>query len=1167
MPPLIAPLTGASSGGQGASDSCSDGRAGGEPLPPRTVAPVLSLAMAILVPGGILALGAWMAWGQIWDQARTELTASAGASAEYVARVLDGHTLLVDRLGELLAGLGPAEIREREQELHGALQRLAASHPAIQSLHALDAAGRPLVASDRLPVPREVSARGRDVFEELQAAGAPAVLLSRIHRNRLDGSLYLALAKRLGAAAPGGSALPAPEAPFHGVALVLLRPDDMALGLRRIAETADQSAMLIRTDGEILCHCSASADLPPPIPQGTPLRSRLDEGADRGTVEGPIRQGGPLRLAAFRKVHGWPVYAVVHLTRDAVVARWWRLFLWQAGFGIPAMLTLIWLVLLALRRTQQVAEARTALRSEEERRRSAEALNESDARYRALVEATPEGVAIHDARRIVEVNDAFWRMFGYQSRDAVLGRSPVDFIGPEARTDTAEKVGQCHGQARESLGLRPDGSTFPVEFHAQPILYQGEPMRVDVVRDLTAQRAAERALRDTLATLDLGAFMAWDLDGPIRHWSAGCERLFGWTAEEAVGRVPQELLHTIPPISPSEIRAMLERSGEWSGELRHRTRSCHEVVVATRMALRRDLEGRPVGVIEAMVDVTPIWRARSELVDRSARLQILSEAAGKLLGASDLDAVLEDLFHSLSDKLGIDISLSYVADDAVGDALRLTAAFGIPDQARQDLERIPPGATVCGAVARSRTPIQLEAVQDARDPMADFVRGLGIRAHVAFPLVTGGRLVGVLSFGTRRHDRLPEEDLALLGTLAQHVAVLRGRLGAEEALRVAEQQMRSILETIPDAMVVIDERGIVVSFSAAAERLFGWSKDDIVGRNVSMLMPPPDRDRHDGYIARYLTTGKRRIIGTGRVVHGQRRDGTTFPMRIIVGEVKGVGRHLFTGFVHDLTAQHDTERRLEELRAELLHVSRVSAAGEMASALAHELNQPLTAIASSVKAALRVLQAASAGPDGGPAAPGQAMEAMERAVGQSLRAGQIVRRLREFVAKGEANRRIESLPRLIEEASTLALVGARQGGVQVTFRISPHLAPVLVDRIQLQQVLLNLIRNAIEAMIEGEGQAPRRLVVAAAPHGAEEVEISVADTGPGLAPQVAARLFEPFVSTKLAGMGVGLSICQSIIKAHGGRLWAEPNPGGGTVFRLTLPAVPPGDAATRDAPQ
>jgi two-component system sensor kinase FixL len=262
------------------------------------------------------------------------------------------------------------------------------------------------------------------------------------------------------------------------------------------------------------------------------------------------------------------------------------------------------------------------------------------------------------------------------------------------------------------------------------------------------------------------------------------------------------------------------------------------------------------------------------------------------------------------------------------------------------------------------------------------------------------------------------------------------------------------------------------------------------------------------------------------------------------------------GVAVDITERQATEARLQELQAELLHVSRLSAAGEMVAALAHELNQPLTAISSTLEAA-RLMLAALAPQDR--EATKEVQEAMDLAAVQALRGGQIIRRLREFVSRGEADQRLQDTSKLIEEAGTLALVGTRENGIQASFRLAPQLPPVLVDRIQIQQVLLNLIRNAVEAMTQegaAAGEAPRReLVVTAVSTSPDEVEVSVADTGPGLSPEIAGRLFEPFVTTKPGGMGVGLSISRTIIEAHGGRLWAEPNPGGGTVFRFTLPTA------------
>jgi two-component system sensor kinase FixL len=361
-----------------------------------------------------------------------------------------------------------------------------------------------------------------------------------------------------------------------------------------------------------------------------------------------------------------------------------------------------------------------------------------------------------------------------------------------------------------------------------------------------------------------------------------------------------------------------------------------------------------------------------------------------------------------------------------------------------------------------------------------------------------------------------------------------------------EAHLQSILDTVPDAMIVIDERGLVQSFSPAAERLFGYDADDVLGRNIRMLMPAPYRDNHDAYVGRYLRTGEKRIIGIGRVVVGERWDGSTFPMELAVGEMVSGATRYFTGFIRDLTERQKADARLQELQAELVHISRLTALGEMASALAHEINQPLSAIANYMKGSRRLLENM---PDQQSA---MIREAMDKAAEQALRAGQIIRRLRDFVARGETERRIESLKKLLEEASALALVGAKDRGVRVTYALDPAFDAVLADKVQIQQVVLNLVRNAVEAM----EQSPRRELTIGSERGADGMAvITVADTGTGIAPEIADQLFQPFITTKSQGLGVGLSISRTIVESHGGRIWVEPNPGGGTIFRFTLGAV------------
>jgi two-component system sensor kinase FixL len=364
--------------------------------------------------------------------------------------------------------------------------------------------------------------------------------------------------------------------------------------------------------------------------------------------------------------------------------------------------------------------------------------------------------------------------------------------------------------------------------------------------------------------------------------------------------------------------------------------------------------------------------------------------------------------------------------------------------------------------------------------------------------------------------------------------------------------LRSILETVPDAMVIIDDHGRIISFSKAAERLFGFAEAELLGENVSTLMPSPDRERHDGYLERYKTTGEKRIIGIGRLVSGRRRDGTTFPMELSVGEATIGDERVFTGFVRDLSERQEYEKKLHNLQDELAHVSRVTAMGTLATSIAHELNQPLTAIANYVETASAMLAEPS------DELIGIIREALDECAKEAVRAGQIVRRLRDYISRGETERQVVSLARLVNEASALAFVSTGSQSIDLTVKIAAN-DEVLVDRVQIQQVLLNLIRNAMEAMHE---QPHGRLTISAIRREPGYVEMIVSDSGPGLAPEIAERLFEPFHSTKATGMGVGLSICRTIIEAHEGRIWADGSPLGGTSFHFTLPDA---DGEAQDA--
>jgi two-component system sensor kinase FixL len=382
----------------------------------------------------------------------------------------------------------------------------------------------------------------------------------------------------------------------------------------------------------------------------------------------------------------------------------------------------------------------------------------------------------------------------------------------------------------------------------------------------------------------------------------------------------------------------------------------------------------------------------------------------------------------------------------------------------------------------------------------------------------------------------------------------RGR-HTEPAIAV-ERRFRLVVEAAPSAMVMIDRAGAIVLVNAQAERMFGYPRDELLGQSVEMLVPARYGGHHPGLREAFHRDPRARPMGAGRELHGLRKDGSEFPIEIGLNPIETEEGLMVLSSIVDISerktaeaALRDSDRRLQELHAELLHVSRLSAMGQMAAMVAHELNQPLTAISNYMEAVNAVLDR------GGELPIPRLRTAVSRAGEQAVRAGQIIQQLRGFVSRGDSEKRIEAVSPLVKEAADLVLLGTKQKGISIHVEDKVRDAAVLADKIQIQQVLLNLLRNAAEAIAKQD----RRHITLIAERDQGMVRISVVDNGPGLSEEVKERLFQPFVSTKKTGMGVGLSICQNIVAAHDGRLWAEPNPNGGTIFRLTLPAASNGE--------
>lgn len=360
------------------------------------------------------------------------------------------------------------------------------------------------------------------------------------------------------------------------------------------------------------------------------------------------------------------------------------------------------------------------------------------------------------------------------------------------------------------------------------------------------------------------------------------------------------------------------------------------------------------------------------------------------------------------------------------------------------------------------------------------------------------------------------------------------------------QLLQTIYNVSPDAIVVIDSNGLIRSFSHMAEIVFGHASADVLGKNVKLLMPAYFADNHDEFISRYLETGKRRIIGIGRVATGQRKNGSTFPLELAIGETRVNGHIYFTGFVRDLTERQQTEQRIHELQDELIHSSRLASLGEVASMVAHEANQPLSAAATYLEVARELVVSTD------PKTHDRGVQTLKQVAKQIQRVGDTIRRIREFAKKRIPEQALEDINRVVEEAAAIAAVGTKGKNIRTAYDLSPSLPSVWVDRIQIQQVVMNLARNSIDAM---ENSQLRELILRTRLIDADHIEVSIIDTGPGIPAAIVERLFKPFISTKSDGTGLGLAICKSIVEAHGGKLVYLANPQGGAIFKFNVPVA------------
>jgi len=363
----------------------------------------------------------------------------------------------------------------------------------------------------------------------------------------------------------------------------------------------------------------------------------------------------------------------------------------------------------------------------------------------------------------------------------------------------------------------------------------------------------------------------------------------------------------------------------------------------------------------------------------------------------------------------------------------------------------------------------------------------------------------------------------------------------------AAPEWKALLDAAVDAIIVIDHRGRIETFNSAAEVIFGFSAQEVLGKNVSLLMPEPYKSEHDDYLDNYLNTGNAKIIGFGREVQGKRQNGSVFPIGLSVGEISTDDQPKFVGIIRDITERKRSEEEIHQIRERLSQFGRLSTLGEMAAGLAHELNQPLTAIATYTQACQRLIESGQSDDD-------EILATLKKCDSQAQRAGDVIRRLRQFVQKKELGPQEVSCDDLIHDLAALAEVDARNNDIPLTIDVAERLPKIMVDAVQIQQVILNLIRNGIDAMMNMD-HYDEGISVSVTKFENDQIKIAVTDHGSGITKEDEKKIFQPFFTTKSSGLGLGLAICQSIVASHGGVLSFTKNPSGGTTFYFTLPVI------------